>query len=85
MVQRCSLPAHALLARYMKDGAYADCYTTEVSRPVSHEEFVEAFYTGRVFKLERLILQWSVSKPSTDAQVRELAAGKLDQVFRLDG
>ncbi len=75
-IQVCELPADALLLRYLNGGAYADCYVTELARPVSHAEFVEAFYTTAVFKLERLLLSWLVARPSTDAQVRELACGK---------
>jgi hypothetical protein len=72
------LPDRALLAKYTVAGAYTDCYTTEVARPVSHAEFVEAFYTSRVFKLERFLLRWLVSKPSTDLQARQLATGELN-------
>ena len=43
---RCALPAEALLARYAGAGGYADCYTAQIARPVSHAEFVEAFYTA---------------------------------------
>ena len=46
---------------------------------MSHSRFVEAFYTSRVFKLERLILKWLVDKPSTDAEAKELAAGVRDR------
>jgi hypothetical protein len=73
-----ALPAHALLARYAHDGGYADCYTTEVARPVTHAEYVEAFYTGAVFKLERWLLARFAARPSTDEQARRLAAGTLD-------
>jgi hypothetical protein len=76
-IQSCPLPDEALLARYTRGGAYTDCYSTEVARSVSHAEYVETFYTGAVFKLERLLLAWFVSKPSTDAQARELALGAL--------
>ena len=41
-------------------------------------QYVEAFYTTWVFKLERLILKWLVDKPSTDIEARELAAGRAD-------
>ncbi len=75
-IRACELPADALLARYRGDGSYADCYVTEVSRPVSQAEYVEAFYTSGVFKLERLILKLLVARPSTDQQARELAAGQ---------
>ena len=45
----------ALLRKYLHRGAYVDCYVTEVARPVSHSEYVEAFYTTVVFKVERLL------------------------------
>lgn len=74
-IQTCELPTNALLLRYRNAGAYVDCYVTEFARPVSHAEFVEAFYTTAVFRLERLLLAWLVARPSTDAQARELACG----------
>ncbi|HEU5136577.1 MAG TPA: hypothetical protein VFU13_15615 [Steroidobacteraceae bacterium] len=73
------LPAEALHAKYAREGAYTDCFTTEVPGHVSHARFVEAFYTSRVFKLERWILKWAVAKPSTDAEARELAGGARDR------
>ena len=75
-IQACELPDAALLRRYLGGGAYADCYVTEIARPVSHAEYVEAFYTTALFKLERLLLSCFVARPSTDAQAAELAAGQ---------
>jgi len=72
------LPAGALLSRYSGGGAYADCYVIDFGRVVSHAEYVEAFYTTAVFKLERLLLRWFVSRPSTDAEARQLAEGRRD-------
>ena len=60
-------------------GAYTECFATEVSRTVTHAEFVEAFYSGRVSKLERLLLAVLRSKPSTEPQARQLAAGELNE------
>lgn len=77
-IQACSLPDQALLARYAREGAFTDCYVTEVVRAVSHAEYVEAFYTGAVFKLERLLLAWFAARPSTDAQAKALAGGTLE-------
>jgi hypothetical protein len=77
MIRSCHLPSDALLNRYLASGAYADCYVTEVALRVSHAEFVEAFYTTAMFKLERLILRVFVSRPSTDAQAGQLARGEL--------
>ena len=76
-IEACELPYDALLRRYLDRGAYTDCYVTELARPVQQAEYVEAFYTTTVFKLERLLLSWLVARPSTDAQARELASGHL--------
>jgi hypothetical protein len=77
-IHSCELPADALLNRYSESGAYADCYVAEIAGDVSHAEFVGAFYTTAVFKLERLILRLLVSRPSTDAEAQQLAQGKRD-------
>lgn len=74
----CELPDGALLVKYREDGAYTDCYAAQMARPVSQAEYVEAFYTTWVFKLERSLLAWFVSKPSTDLQARALASGQMD-------
>lgn len=78
MIIEDELPADALLQKYVQSGAYTDCFSTEVSRAISLAEYVEAFYTTWLFKLERGILKAAVAKPSTDEQVRALAAGELD-------
>ena len=78
-IQACELPENALLRRYLDErGAYTDCYVTVLTRPVQHAQYVEAFYTTAVFKLERWLLSWLVARPSTDAQARALAAGNLE-------
>jgi hypothetical protein len=78
-IRRCQLPADALLSRYAGSEGYADCYLAEIAKCVSHAEFVEAFYTTAVFKLERLLLRALVARPSTDAQARQLALGQIDE------
>ena len=77
-IESCPLPDNALLDRYRRDGAFTDCYTTEISGVVRQPQLVLAFYTTAVFKLERLILKWAVSKPSTDVQAAQLAEGSID-------
>jgi len=73
--QSHDLPPISLLQRYVADGAYTDCYATEAPGRVGLADFVEAFYTTRLFKLERLILRVAAQKPSTDADARQLAQG----------
>lgn len=77
-VRPCDLPVAALLHDSVAQGAYADCFCIDVPVPVSHAEFVEAFYTTVVFRLERWILGWALSRPSTDADARRLARGDCD-------
>jgi hypothetical protein len=66
-----------MLEKYSVHGTYVDCYATEVPREVSFPAFVFAFYTTFLFKAERLILKWTVSKPSTDDQARRLSNGDI--------
>lgn len=73
------LPNEALLRRYREQGAYTDCFAIDVPAQVTHAAFVEAFYTTAVFKLERLLLALLVSRPSRDAEARELAGGQREQ------
>jgi hypothetical protein len=73
------LPADALLQRYREQGAYTDCFAIDVPGQVPHAAFVEAFYTTSVFKLERLLLGLFVSRPSNDAEARELAGGNREK------
>jgi len=69
------LPDNALSGRYSRDGCYTDCFMTEIPRPVSFSQYINTFYTTPLFKLERFILTWTVSKPSTDAQAKDIADG----------
>jgi hypothetical protein len=77
-IQRCEPPAQALHRRYLAVGDYVDCYTTVIRGAIPHAQFVEAFYTTLLFKLERLILLVLLFKPSTDTDARRLAAGELN-------
>ena len=77
-IESCSIPDGALLNNYLGEGTYTDCYVTDICGSVSHAQYVMAFYTTLVFKLERLILKIAVSRPSTDDQVKQLATGSID-------
>jgi hypothetical protein len=86
-VHPAELPAGALLQNCRAAGAYADCYVCDVEGVVSHAAFVEAFYTTRLFKLERFILRWLARRPATDADARRLAEGTADgfSAWRVEG
>jgi hypothetical protein len=83
-IEKCPVPADALLYKYTKNGSYTDCYSTEVPEQISFPEYVFAFYTTPLIKLERLILRLTVSKPSTDIEARRLADGVSDRFAAWD-
>lgn len=86
-IQPVPLPGHALTQAHARNGSYTDCFAATVPRTVSHAQYVEAFYCTWLFKLERWILKWAVSRPSTDDEARRLAAGQLERfsAWRVEG
>ena len=78
-IEKCIVPDNSLLQKYSTDGAYVDCYSTEILGHVSFPDYIFAFYTTPLFKLERFILKLTVSKPSTDKQARQLADGDIQR------
>ena len=74
------LPPDSLLARLASErGAYADAYTLRLPRAVSLAEFVEAFYTTRLFKIERGLIAL-FGRPSSDAMARAVARGEGERL-----
>ena len=76
-IESTTHPKESLLLRYEQDGHYTDCFRTDISRTVTHSQFVAAFYTTFLFRIERFILKWAVSKPSTDTEAAQLADEQL--------
>ncbi len=73
------LPQDALIQSYAQDGSsYTDCFAIQIGREVTFAEFVTAFYTTPLFKLEGFILKVALKKPSDDAQAAEVANGLRD-------
>ncbi|KAB7615889.1 hypothetical protein F9L33_03775 [Amylibacter sp. SFDW26] len=78
-ILKCDLPDESLLSQYGKDtGAYVDCFCVDVPKQVNLEDYITAFYTTPLFKLERLLLKLA-SYPSTDRDVIALAANQSDR------
>lgn len=77
-IKLLELPQTALLSRYKQQGAYTDCYSVVVPRVISHSEYIGAFYTTPLFKVERFILATLVSRPSIDIQAKQLASGEVE-------
>jgi hypothetical protein len=70
------LPASSLLRAYRDRRAYTDCFHLDLPVTVLLADYIEAFYTTWLFKLERLILATLVAKPSSDAEAAALARGE---------
>ncbi len=79
------LPEEALLRTYRggarpdRWGHHGDCFAVAIDRKVNIAEFVTAFYTSPVFRIERVILGLAAKTPSTDAQAHALAEGSSNQ------
>lgn len=76
-VRSAPLPRDALLASYSSSGAYTDCYSVRLDRPASLCDFMAAFYTTRIFKLERWLLASILRIPSSDDEAKSLARGDV--------
>jgi len=77
-----NLPPSALLAAYASADCaanYVDCFIVESDRDVSIAEFVAAFYTTPLFKLERFILRFFAGLESADDDAVAVAQGASDR------
>jgi hypothetical protein len=76
-VAACELPSTALLQRHRADGAFTDSYRIVVPGQVAFTDFVAAFYSTPLFRLERALLTLA-GAPSNDAQARALGEGRAE-------
>ncbi|RZL37704.1 MAG: hypothetical protein EOP35_07855 [Rubrivivax sp.] len=75
-----AVPPNSLLGRLAQQrSAFADAYTLSLPRAVSLADFVEAFYTTRLFKVERALISL-LGKPSSDAMARAVARGEGSRI-----
>jgi len=80
-IRREPVPDDALLRTYRggrhpeRWETYLDCFSIDVGCDISLGDFVYAFYTSPVFRLERLILRAVIGAHSTDADARAVADG----------
>lgn len=71
------VPQEALLQRYKRDGSYTDCYHMDLPLHISMPEYIAAFYTTPLFKIERGILSLLAGKHSSDEAAHNLAQGHV--------
>jgi hypothetical protein len=91
LIRQQLVPVESLLNTY-RGGPHperwvgqGDCFAVTVDRVVTLREFVVAFYTSPVFRLERLVLRILAGAPSTDSDVQSVAdgSGMLFAIWRV--
>ena len=76
IARACPVPQDGLLQAYVGQGAtYTDCFEVMSPLAVSLPEFIEAFYTTWLFRLERFVLQIILRRRIKNAEVSALAQG----------
>ena len=78
-VNEAPLPDGALLREFVHRGEYTDCFVTHVSADITFPVYVESFYTTSLFKAERVILRWLISRPSTDEEARQISRNEIHE------
>jgi hypothetical protein len=73
-IRFCALPEEAFLRRYDHGGGCTDCFVVVASGLISLSQYVEAFYTTGLFKVERAMLSLA-GRPSSDGQANQVAEG----------
>ena len=75
------LPAGTFIAEQAElPGYYTDCYGIELGHAITLPEFINAFYTTPLFRLERLILALTPKGRMKDADVTTLSSGESDRM-----
>jgi hypothetical protein len=80
-VSRETIPEDALLKTYRggvkpeRWGTYADCFAVMVDHKVELDDFILAFYTSWVFKIEGFLLHALLGMSASEADARALAGG----------
>lgn len=72
-IEKCPAPEDTFLRNYLIQGNYIDCYTTAIAKQVSFPEFIFAFYTTWLFKIEAFILTFTARKPSSDVEAKKVS------------
>jgi hypothetical protein len=68
-------------------GYFTDCYGVELNKIVTLQDFINAFYTTPLFRLERLILALTPKGRMKDVDVSALSSGESDTmaIWQVEG
>ncbi|MEP3637922.1 MAG: hypothetical protein ABJN14_11745 [Paracoccaceae bacterium] len=77
--EECPVPENRLISPFkVAEAHHTDAFCFEFAGQVDLADFVAAFYTTWLFKLERVVLHVFAKAPTSDAQAQELAEGESD-------
>ncbi|MEH6646281.1 hypothetical protein [Sulfitobacter sp.] len=78
-IAECPVPHGAFLARYVGQGAtYTDCFMIDLSRDVTLEDYLGAFYTSPLFRAERAVLTLLLRRWIKDSELSQMLSGGRD-------
>ncbi|NRB30287.1 MAG: hypothetical protein HRU27_06805 [Rhizobiaceae bacterium] len=76
-----SEPEGAFISQYSTTlGGYSDCYYIDIQKDVALSDYILAFFSTPIFRMERLILNLVPSGRSNEQCVLDLAAGTGDKI-----
>lgn len=76
IARACDVPRDGLLQAYVSQGAtYTDCFEVMSPHAIALPEFIEAFYTTWLFRMERAVLSVLLRSRVRDSDVVALAQG----------
>jgi len=73
------VPLDALSVGYLKEGAFVDCYYIDIPKEVTLEQYIQAFYTTFLFKVERSVLSLVTFTLAKDSEAVDLSLGKTER------
>ncbi|WP_428241613.1 hypothetical protein [Gynuella sp.] len=78
-ITKNELPEQAYSKQYADNGAFTDCYHVDIARSISLTDYLQAFYTTAIFKIERTILSTLTGQRADDRSAAQLASGQTDR------
>jgi hypothetical protein len=77
--ESCEVPIGTMLDQCRSANAYVDCYRIELNASARISDYIEAFYSSPVFKIERGILAMVAGKSASDQDAKALATDETRQ------
>lgn len=74
-ITETEVPLGSLSAKYVEEGGFVDCYFIDIPKDVTLDDYIGAFYTTSLFKVERSILSIVTGRRASDSDAVQLSQG----------